>query len=464
MGIKYLLSLLGAVTYSQPWMMAAIFAAFYLSLGVLAFSRPVAAMVMYFGTSIMNPQMNYPLFMSIPLAKTTAGLALLVCLLNAGKLVVRLPLSLLPVLAFLGMACVSAFAAVRPELADKRLEEFLKVGLMLFLTVWVVRSREDYDFLFWGILGSLAFNILKNLVETQTNGNWVAIRGTAGWITDSNDWGLAIAMALPFFYTALVLQWRRSVKWRIALGLAAAGALLALTMTSSRGAFLAAAVSGTIFVAMDRKPWRALAFAAALAGIAAIYMPGSYVSRVSSILGLEQTATSAWAKDLDDEQEYTGAERVLYWRYAYEIMKDHPWAGVGWGNFIEEFKQRAGLKEGFVAHSTWFQVGAEAGVVSLALYFLMLFAGIATALAVWRQARQRADTWAEYQARALACGLIAFCVGATFLSRENSELLFIFLGMSAILAFLAKTSPRPALPKGALGHSRLNVSSSNALY
>jgi probable O-glycosylation ligase (exosortase A-associated) len=434
MGINSLLALLGNLTFNQNWVMTGLFTVFYLVLGVIAISRPVAAMVLYFGTSIMNPQVSYPFFMDLPLAKIAAGLSLVVCLLNLRKLTIRFPAPLVPMAAFLIMVWVSASAAIRPELADKRFEEFLKVGLMVFLTVWAVGNRKDYGFFFWGTLGSLAYDVLKNLVETQTKDAWVTVRGIAGWINDSNDWALALAMGLPLFYTALALYWNKGWKVRVVLGLAAMGALLTLTLTSSRGGFLAAAVSGVVFLIMDRKPKRAVLVGAMIALVVAFYMPGTYVDRVESIFGLEGTATSAWEKQVDDTQEYTGAERVYYWRIAYEIMMEHPLTGVGWGNFIKEFEARENLAEGVVAHSTWFQVGAEAGVISLSLYVLMILFTLVSALRTWIRSRRAQDTWGELHSRAICCGVIAFCVGATFLSRENSEFLFIYVAMAAILA------------------------------
>ncbi len=437
MGINTLLGLFGALTFSQPWVMTALFLAFYLTLGLMALSRPVAAMVLYFGTSIMNPQASYPILMDIPLAKIVAGLGLLVCLLNLRKITVRFPIMLLPMALFLVMVVASATGALRPDLADKRLEEFLKVGLMATLTVWAVRTREDYAFFFWGILGSLSYNVLKNLVETQTKSVWVGISGVAGWIGDSNDWALALAMGLPLFYTALILNWGKGWKIRTVCGLAAIGALLTLTLTYSRGGFLAAAASGAVFLLMDRKPSRSVLVGLLIAVVVAVYMPRSYLDKMETIFGLQGTAESAWEKQVDQSQEYTGAERVYYWRIAYEVMRDYPLHGVGWGNFIQEFKRRENLKEGLVAHSTWFQVGAEAGAVALALYVLMLLAAMGSAFRTWRKARREKDTWREWQARIIVCGLVAFCVGGTFLSRENSELLFIYIAMAAALARLA---------------------------
>ena len=443
MGINSLLGFLGAVTFSQPWVMAALFAFFYAALAAYSIARPAAAVALYFGVSIMNPQASYPLFADLPAAKIAAGVCLFSCLVNLRKLSFKIPAMLLPMIAFLIMANISAEAALRPELASQRFEEFNKIGLMVILTVWAIADRKDYTFLFWGILGSLSYGVLKNLVETQTSGAWVTVHGIAGWIGDSNDWALALAMGLPFFYCALAMNWQKGLKHRVIYGLAAAGALLALTMTSSRGGFLAMAVSGLVFLLMDRKPQRAVLAAAAIAVVAAIYMPGSYVDRVASIFGLENTAVAAWNKQDSDDDEYTGAERIHYWRVASEIMMDHPLTGVGWGNFIEEFKRRENLKEGVVAHSTWFQVGAESGVAGLSFYVLMIFTALTSALRTWLAAKKSNDLWAELHSRTIISGMTAFCVGGTFLSRENSELLFIFIAMSAILAALTRKKAQP---------------------
>ncbi|WP_300156318.1 O-antigen ligase family protein [Solidesulfovibrio sp.] len=445
MGINSLLGLFGSMTFSQPWVMTVFFLLFYIALGCLAIVRPVAAMVMYFGTSIMNPQASYPIFMGIPLAKITAGMGLAVCLLNVRRLNFRFPLTMMTMAAFLVMACVSALAAVQPELAEKRLDEFLKVGLLTMLTVWAMADRKDYSFFFWGIVACLSYDILKSLVETQTRQAWVGIQGVAGWINDSNDWALALAMGLPLFYVALALHWHRGWKARILFGLAAIGGLLTLTLTYSRGGFLAAAMSGLVFLLLDRKPWRAVWVGCLMVLVVSFYMPGSYVDRVESIFGLGQQAESAWERPSDDPEEYNGTERVYYWRIAYEVMRENPLKGVGWGNFVKEYERRLNTTEGFVAHSTWFQVGAEAGEITLFLYAMMIVLTLVATFRAYLRARRAGDAWAQLHCRGVIAGIIAFCVGGSFLSRENSELLFVYIAMAAVLSGLVpRALPSPA--------------------
>lgn len=440
MGINTLLQLIGALTFEQPWVMTAIFACFYIVLGVRSLTHPVAAVVLYFGTVIMNPQNSYPVFMDIPVAKLAAGWCVLACLLNSGKLTFKFHPLLVLVCAFLLMANLSALCALAPELAEKRLEDFNKVGIMLFITLWAVSDRKDYDFLFWGVTGSFFYDIFKNLIQTQTKGQWVVVTGTAGWLGDSNDWALALAMALPLFYAALITTWSRGWRARLFFGLAAAGALLTLTMTSSRGGFLATAIPGTLFLAMDRKPGRAALCGVLLAAVVAVYMPGAFLKKIESLTGMTDKAAAAWSTGVDEEEEYTGAERVHFWHVASKIMQDYPTTGVGWGNFAPEFARRENLSEGIVAHSTWFQVGAEAGVTGLATFAALITAALVVALNAWRRFRRDGDGWGEMHARVLLIGLLAFCVGGTFISREYSELLFLYIAMTIIITSMPTNS------------------------
>lgn len=438
MGFNTLLQLVGAVTYDQPWVMTTLFTLFYVLLGVRSLTQPVAAVVMYFGTVIMNPQNNYPILMDIPLAKIMAGWCVLACLLNCGKLSFKFHPLLVLVLVFLLTANISAFYAVVPELAEKRFEEFNKVGIMLFVTIWAVNNRKDYEFLFWGLTGSFFYNILKNLVQTQTKGRWVTVTGTAGWLGDSNDWALALAMALPLFYTALSLQWNRGWRSRLIFGIATAGALLTLTMTSSRGGFLAAAIPGMIFLAMDRKPGRAALIATLLAVVVSLYMPGAFLRKIESLAGLSDKATTTWSEGVAENEEYTGAERIYYWKVATQIMQDHPLTGVGWGNFVKEFAKLENLDEAPVAHSTWFQVGSEAGITGLVAFLVMIFTSMCAILSCWIGSRNINDDWIQVHSRCILIGIISFCIGGTFISREYSELLFLYIAMSSILITIYK--------------------------
>ena len=115
------------------------------------------------------------------------------------------------------------------------------------------------------------------------------------------------------------------------------------------------------------------------------------------------------------------------------MMDDFPFSGVGWGNYVPMKKRYELEPEPTVAHSTWFQIGAEAGYTGLIVFLFMLLMAFRSLHRTWSMGRQQNDAWLILNARCIAAGLAAFCVGATFISREYSDLLFCYIVMTAAL-------------------------------
>ena len=432
--IKSLLYTIGAATFEVPLVMSVLFAIYYALLGTVAFRRPVAGVIIYYGTAIMNPQFYYPGFTSLPMAKISAGICLLACLIHLGTHRPRLTVVHLFAGVFVLFSILCTLGAIDPMLSQRRFNEFNNIGIMLVLVAWAVKSREDIDWIFWGVLGSFWFGVLQNLVETQTRGAWHSVKGTGGWLGDSNDWALALAMAIPLFYGSCFhpkvnTWWKRTF-----MILTLISVLLVLTITSSRGAFLAAGASFGALMLTEQKRMRAVAAMGVVLVVVAFYMPDSYVSQITSIFDLKDSVSEQWAGEAEQGGKYTGAERVYFWRVAYTIMQDNPFDGIGWGNFVNEFALREGLDKGAVAHSSWFQVMAECGAIGFTAYVAMFIYSIFSLLATLRQARKAGDELLVLHTRMVGAGLTAFILGASFVSRENSELAFLYVGMAAAMA------------------------------
>ncbi|GFM33216.1 O-antigen ligase family protein [Desulfovibrio subterraneus] len=430
--IKLLLYAIGSVTFNIPIVMTVLFMVFYIAIGVMSFKRPALALILYYGTAIMNPQFHYPLFTMLPMAKISAGICLLACMANARSLSFSLPKSLLLPLTFVLFSVLCTISAIDPSLAERRFGEFINIGIMLFMVVWAVETRDDLDCLFWGVLGSFWFGVLKNLVETQTMGRWYAVRGTGGWLSDSNDWALAVAMSVPLFYASCFHPRIKATWLRVFMGCTLMAALLVVTITSSRGAFLATGAAFGALMITESKKLRAVAGMGVILLVVIAYMPESYMDQINSIFDVGETASEVWQGEQQSDK-YTGAERVYFWRVALQIMRENPITGIGWGNFVEQFALREGLEEGAVAHSTWFQVAAEAGAVALAAYVGMIITALISLLQSLKRAREQNDQLLALLARAFGAGIVAFIVGGSFISRENSELIFLYVIMAAML-------------------------------
>jgi O-antigen ligase len=85
-------------------------------------------------------------------------------------------------------------------------------------------------------------------------------------------------------------------------------------------------------------------------------------------------------------------ERMAHWQSAVEMWADHPWLGVGIGNYATAYPRYAlplwPLPLGH-AHNYYLNMGAEAGMLGLLSYLLLW----GSALALSWQATRRATGW-----------------------------------------------------------------------
>src|SRR5207244_3338596 len=82
------------------------------------------------------------------------------------------------------------------------------------------------------------------------------------------------------------------------------------------------------------------------------------------------------------------ATRLLLWDTAWNLFKQSPIAGVGWGNFVMLYGDYLKVSwippEEFDVHNIYLQLLAETGVIGFAIFFSLMFLAGRQA---WRQFR-----------------------------------------------------------------------------
>jgi putative inorganic carbon (HCO3(-)) transporter len=145
-------------------------------------------------------------------------------------------------------------------------------------------------------------------------------------------------------------------------------------------------------------------------------------------------------------------ERMAHWQAAIGMFTDHPWLGVGIGNYAVAYPQYAvGRWRDPLghAHNYYLNIAAEAGIIGLGAYLLLFGAGFAVA---WRTIQRTQGYW-----RAVALGGLGILV---HLSVHNLfDNLFVHsmnvqLGLVLGLLFLAERygAGRPA-PDGIVANA-----------
>ena len=237
---------------------------------------------------------------------------------------------------------------------------------------------------------------------------------------------------------ALVLTERRLARL-LATGITLfTGAILLLTYT--RGSWLALAFGIALTAAIVN--WRLVLPLGAAAAAAAVTLPG-VASRLASILSTEGTASF----------------RMRLWRIAGEVIANHPFVGVGLGDFYRGFQEVAlsnpGLGVGYAfygAHNSYFQVAAETGVLGGLAFTVAVLAvcrsAFAFSVARYDDARDR------LQAAALLAGIVAFAFNAltsnAFQHPRGAVFFFVLAGVSAGIGTRASWTDPHAISASAL--------------
>jgi O-antigen ligase len=131
--------------------------------------------------------------------------------------------------------------------------------------------------------------------------------------------------------------------------------------------------------------------------------------------------------------------RLQIWTRGIGYMLDHPLLGVGPGNFqraegtLSPFAHRQQYGVGVLwsaPHNTFVQVGAELGIPGLALFVAMIGSAFLLLARLGRRQRGAHRDRDAALTQALTASLLAFVVGAFFLSFAYSEMLYTLLALA----------------------------------
>jgi len=218
-----------------------------------------------------------------------------------------------------------------------------------------------------------------------------------------------------------------------------AAALAGLALTLSRGGLLAAAAA--IAVMLRWGPFRRMAVPAAVVAAAAVLIGGG------DLLGSAQSVDRVTKRIESVRYAAAGADpRSQLWRGTPEIIGDHPLVGVGAGQFSTA-AQRYGLRDPLSeyqpfehAHSIPLTVAAELGLLGLAG---LVWLAVALGFAVVRACRHTGGRERAY-AFGLAAALVAVAVqGFVDYTVRSNVVAMLALTLAACAVVLARGAAAP---------------------
>lgn len=323
---------------------------------------------------------------------------------------IRVPPLAIPMLTFVGVLSLALLGATSLQHSLKEVVKWVEVLALYLLVANEIQGRWSRILIFV-VLGTGALVALQGIYqflfqvgpeEFVLFGRFMRAYGT---FEQPNPYGGYLGLTLPLavgLAAAGLLRIRGRVGWQWVVWAGGCGALMlsALMMSWSRGAWLGfGAAMGAMALAIVVQSGQAAILGAVSAVVAAYVLlagglariPGALIQRFSDFIPYMGVMEVRGVEVTD--ANFAVLERVAHWQSALKMWTDHPWLGVGIGNFEAVYSRYAlplwPLALGH-AHNYYLNIAAEAGLLGLMTYLLLW--GFAL-LAAWRAVRRSIGWW-----------------------------------------------------------------------
>lgn len=323
----------------------------------------------------------------------------------------------------------------------------LGVAYTLAFALLVRRPSQLRAIYFVLAAGSLIFGLVAFAQYAGSGGGSARAAGLQG---DPNYFAVYQVIALA---PALVLAAfeRRAQRRLLLYGIVGVIVLSVVSSLSRTGVIALLVVVVSTLVLPSRlffaRAGRKLGYVGALAaaGLVGVGVGSTaFVARVQSIFN----ATSSSGD--------RGAGRTDLWAAAWHGYTQHPWFGLGAGNFTPHALQLLQTTPGVdtrrnyittanVVHNGYLEQLTELGPIGLALWLLILVMSARYLIRAARRARAAGDLELERYATAGCVALLGYAVSVFFLSNELGKPIWIFAGLALALDVMTRRLPH-ALP------------------
>ena len=366
----------------------------------LIFKRPYIGILMWVWISVMNPHtQGWGFATTFPFAALIAAVTLVSLVFT--KQSRNLPFTSVTwfFLAFVMWMNVTTIFALYPEEAYEQWVKVIKIMLMTFVTLMLIKNRRHIHLLIGVIVLSLGYYGVKGGVFTVVTGGEDKVWGPEGtFIGGNNEIALALIMTIPLMH---YLQMTSSKMWvRHSLTIAMILCALAALGSYSRGALLAIAAMG-VFLWLKSQHKIRIALLVLIAVLPAIaFMPEQWGERMDTI--------NTYEEDLSVKGRFNA------WWMAYNLAKDRPLLGGGFEVSMPElfWRYAPDPEDLHAAHSVYFQALGEHGFLGLGLYLLVGLSTWRTGSWIIRNTEKLKEyRWAYNLATMIQVSLIGFAVG-----------------------------------------------------
>ena len=277
---------------------------------------------------------------------------------------IRLP-PLLPVLCVLCAFLLSYKGSIHPWESYYELMDWVISLLLCFVAIQVFHSESTLrPFLFF-MVGLIGIEWVANIAGFMQDPNPLSFRRQSGTLVNANIAAGFFLFWIPVFWHQLQGSLKENSKSRWIWGFGLGALLINLLFTRSAAAWICLLV------------FLPFVFGIKNVGSFAKKRPGLFWLSLGLIIGV--VGGLLWGKMIElygfgGRPTAPGAtSRVLWWKSGWQMFLDHPWFGVGLGNFQHAYLayKIGGGQHTLFAHSWLIGLLAETGIIgTLAVLYL----------------------------------------------------------------------------------------------
>ncbi len=346
----------------------------------------------------------------------------------------------IPLLIFFVFTCLSLVNSVNYRDSIKGgILRLLQYILVLFIVLQEVKDKKHIIRIIFSIFAGLMLISFDGIWQIATGKDLVRgyapvinlglVRATASF-KDSNLMGIYLSAFAPLAFGAAIYYLKS--KKMLPMFLISLISLMGIALTYSRPALLAVYIA-LFFLGIAAKKKALVILLIGLVLAAPFILPKS---------------VKEWAKEMEYNpiRFMCNDDRIAVYRNSLNMIKAHPWLGVGANNYMKQYKQYKEPVEYrnivtldyMYAHNNFIHMAAEIGLLGLAVFIWLLYKLFREGSRIYRSL---SEDYLKLLSLSLSACLIAFLVnGLTESSLYYSRVAVIFwylLGFNLALAKFA---------------------------
>jgi probable O-glycosylation ligase (exosortase A-associated) len=331
-------------------------------------------------------------------------------------------------------------------------EDFIKIAIFALLLPVFVTTRLRLHAFVLIICLALGFHGVVEGLKMIASAGGHKVRGiSSSMLSDNNHFAVGMCMLLPFLVYMLQHLQNRLARFAAMSGIGLT--VLAVIGTNSRGGFLCLAVLAVWYALTSRRKVLASVLVVLLGVIALQLAPDSWFERIDTIGSAQE------------DSSFLG--RVIAWKISTAVGLANPIFGGGlraiqsvpvWQEFMYRIEFLSfiwtppPLPYARAAHSIYFEVLGDLGLVGLALFLALIANAFLTARKIRGMVVNRPElVWARDLSDALRLALIAYCVGGAGVSLAYLDLFYMTVMLLEVVRQRVAAEIQPIDPAQPVG-------------